>query len=298
MKRAYVTGGSGFIGSNLIRRLINEGWLVHIIVRKESNLDCLKNLTEKIVIHYYDKSTQSVINSIENAKPDVVFHLASLFISEHTPQSVSSLVESNILFSTQLVEAMSIMEIKKIINTGTSWQNFNNKSYSPVNLYAATKEAFECILQYYIEVFSFEVVTLRLYDTYGADDKRPKILNLIKKASESGESLAMSPGTQLLDLLHVDDVVNAYIIASERLTKNEVVGHEIYQISSANLITLKDLVEKFCLIAGYKLHIDWGVREYKNREVMIPSYFKNNLPNWKPVITLDAGLLKMTKNYE
>ena len=68
---------------------------------------------------------------------------------------------------------MKEVGVKILVNTGTSWQHYENKDYSPVNLYAATKQSFEAILQYYVEVASLKAITLKLFETYGLDDPRP-----------------------------------------------------------------------------------------------------------------------------
>src|SRR4051812_1833664 len=97
-------------------------------------------------VEQFDRgSTERIVARLKACKPDVVFHLASLFVSDHRVQDVQNLVESNLLFGTQLLEAMAQAGVKRIINTGTSWQ-----CPHPFNLYAATKQAFESILGYYV----------------------------------------------------------------------------------------------------------------------------------------------------
>ena len=69
-------------------------------------------------------------------------------------------MSSNITFGTQLVEAMVANGCYQFVNTGTSWQHYENDEYNPVNLYAATKQAFEDILRYYVETSALRVITL------------------------------------------------------------------------------------------------------------------------------------------
>ncbi|MBT7545408.1 MAG: NAD-dependent epimerase/dehydratase family protein [Kordiimonadaceae bacterium] len=290
---ALVTGGTGFIGVNLIKRLILSGWIVHLIVRQKSDLNVLKGSIKNITVHKTDGHTSSIVKIIAKSKPIIVFHLASLFLSGHMPRDIVPLINSNVKFSTQLLEAMNESGIKNIVNTGTSWQHFENNAGSPVNLYAATKQAFESILQYYIEANFFKVITLKLFDTYGPDDPRPKLFHLLEKISKTQEPLAMSPGEQLIDIVHVDDVINAFMIAAERLLTLQVTNHDRYAVSSGDPISLKKLVSIYEKETNIKLSIQWGGRPYRDREVMTSWSRGEIMPGWAPKVSLSNGIKQM-----
>jgi nucleoside-diphosphate-sugar epimerase len=217
-KTALVTGATGFIGSHLARRLVKDGWAVHAVVRSSSKRDLIHDIEHAIHFHIYDGTIDSMQGILAESRPDTIFHLASLFLSQHQPRDITALIQSNITFGTHLVEAAVVNGCFQFINTGTSWQHYENEDYNPVNLYAATKQAFEDILKYYVEAHGVKVITLKLFDTYGPDDPRPKLMNLLKRAAETGETLEMSPGEQLIDLVHVDDVVEAFCTAQELIT--------------------------------------------------------------------------------
>lgn len=289
---ALITGATGFVGSHLTKQLVSQGWQVYILTRKESRLPrMLEGIQLVNLVH--DGSTQSIIDCVSRAKPSVVFHLASLFISEHAAEDIASLIQSNILFSTQLLEAMRASGVQKIINTGTSWQHFNNEEYNPVCLYAATKEAFDAILEFYIQAYTIKVVTLKLFDTYGPEDQRQKLFSLLNKAAKNSETLDMSGGEQLIDLVHVDDVVAAYIAAAEYLTVGKIIRYEKYAVSSGCALSLKELVELYIQVTGKRISVNWGARLYRSREVMRPWTNGFSLPGWRPSIELSEGLKKV-----
>jgi len=288
-KKYLISGGSGFIGSHLAKRLIDLGNEVHIIIRPSSNIDLLKGYEDNIIFHEYDGTYYSLDNAIKNSKPEIVFHLASLFISQHNPADIEKLIFSNILFGTQLVEAMVQNGVRKLINTGTSWQHYNNSEYDPVNLYAATKQAMEDIIKYYCEADKLCAIHLKLFDTYGPNDPRPKLMNLLKRAIRSGEVLEMSGGEQLIDLVYVDDVVEAFYIASESLFNTKTINCS-YGISSHSPIKLKYLIKTVEDVIGRKIPIKWGGKPYKTREVMIPWNTFSCLEGWKPKTELKEGL--------
>ena len=116
-----MTGATGFVGAHLVRRLIKEDWETHIITRPSSTLMSLSDVRNKVIVHQHDGSTNSMIKIVENAEPDIVFHLASVFLAQHKPADIESLVQSNLLLGTQLVEAMTLQGVTKLVNTGTSW---------------------------------------------------------------------------------------------------------------------------------------------------------------------------------
>jgi len=297
-KIALVTGATGFVGSHLVRRLIKEGWKTHIITRSSSSLTQLEDVAGKVIVHQHDGATSSMINIVKEAEPEIVFHLASLFLAQHTPEDIERLVQSSLLFGAQLAEAMTLQGVTKLINTGTSWQHYENEDYNPVCLYAATKQAFEDMLKFCVEASELKRITLKLFDTYGPDDPRPKLFTLLRRVAEEQTELAMSPGEQLIDLVYIDDVIDGYLQAARRLLDNKVSGMEEYAISSGNPISLKDLVAVYGRIVKKPMPINWGGRPYRFREVMVPWNKGKNLPGWKPKVGLIEGIKRMEKTEE
>lgn len=288
-QRALITGASGFIGAALTRRLLADGWEVHLLLRESSSTDSLPAASDKLHLHRHDGSTVQLIAIMRAAAPDLVFHLASLFLAAHKPEDIERLISANLLFSTQLVEAMSACGVSKLVNTGTSWEHYQDEDYNPVCLYAATKQALNAILRYYVEVNGLRVVTLKLFDTYGAGDSRPKVLNLLKRIANEGSTLGMSPGEQLVDLVYIDDVLDAYLLAAAQLpTQTEAMTE--YGVSSGQPMALKDIAALYARISGKPLNIEWGGRPYREREVMVPWHSYRTIPGWQPKISLAQGL--------
>ncbi len=287
---ALVTGAAGFVGGNLVRSLLADGWATHAIVRPSSDTTVLRGILGNGNVHVYHGNTGCLVDALLGVRPDVVFHLASIFIAEHTTDDVDPLVQSNILFGTQLLEAMTVAGVSTIINTGTMWQHYEGREYSPVSLYAATKQAFQDILQFYCEARGLRAVTLELPDTYGPGDKRPKLLFLLDRAARTGETLQMSPGEQFLDLLHVDDVVRGYEAAADNLLSGHLPSPSQYRLSSGSPVRLKDVVELYRQATGRTVGVAWGGRPYRAREVMEPRSSVPVLPGWQPNIGLKDGL--------
>lgn len=288
---ALITGATGFIGSNLVHHLTTRGWEVHCFVRISSDKSVLDS--SKVIFHTTDGSFESIDRVMKSVQPDVVYHLASLFLAQHTAADIDALCASNVSFPTKLVEAMVENKVFNLVNVGTAWQHYHLKTYNPVCLYAATKEAFETILKYYIGISALKVTTLKLFDTYGPNDTRKKLFWALVNSLKNGSSLEMSPGQQKMDLVYIDDVVRAFERAGERMVSGRSRQWETFSINSKKPRTLKQVVALFEKTAGQSLSVQWGNKPYRTREVMEPWKGTPWLPGWKPTVSLEQGLKKL-----
>jgi nucleoside-diphosphate-sugar epimerase len=160
-----------------------------------------------------------------------------------------------------------------------------------VNLYAATKQAFEDIAKYYIETSKIKFVTLKLNDTFGPNDTRPKIFNLWDKIAKTGETLDMSPGDQIIDISYIDDIVAAYERLIEIFENGEIdINGKSFALYSDNRLTLKELACLYEKITNRELNINWGGRPYREREVMIPWENGEKIPGYRQNITVEEGI--------
>ena len=289
--RVLLTGATGFIGSQLALRLVVEGHEVAVVVRPDSRLDVLQAIIPRITVHIYDGSYESLVRALEVSRPELVIHVASLFLAQHKSSDVARLIESNLNFPAQLLEAMSQVGTGYMLNTGTSWQHYQNEIYNPVNLYAASKQAFEALLEYYVKAQGLKVITLKLFDTYGPGDFRPKLFSLLRRTARTGNILRMSPGEQEIDLVYIDDVLEAFLMAMQRL--NIVTTAENYAVSNSMRLSLRELTHIYGEATGYMLNVEWGGLPYRPREVMTPWTGGQLLPGWKVRMPISEGIVRM-----
>lgn len=291
--KILVTGATGFIGRNLVVKLTDSGHDIYAIVRKNSDTS---NIDKRVKLYSYDGDINILIDFFKAEQFDGVIHLASHFLAAHTPDDISSLITSNIAFGTELLEAAKSADVTWFINTGTFWQNYENEEYNPVNLYAATKEAFENIAKFYTQTSDLVFTTIKLNDTFGPDDSRAKVFNLWTKIARSGERLAMSAGEQIIDISYIDDVISAYAQLVNLLEKNAAQhNNKQYVVTNQERLRLKDLAKIFETATSTKLDIEWGGRAYRDREVMFPYSLGNVVPGWKQQYTLEEAIRNTVK---
>ncbi|MCK9401171.1 MAG: NAD(P)-dependent oxidoreductase [Bacteroidales bacterium] len=287
--KIFITGATGFIGKHLVKKLVEEDHeiTINLFGEEQSPFDDTV-FTYKLNETNIPKDTEYLIRE----SFDGIIHLASLYLTIHKPEDAVKLIDSNVRFSTYILECASQAKLKWFINTGTFWQNYQNADYSPVNLYAATKQAFESIAKYYIETNQIKFATLRLCDTYGPDDTRPKIFNLWELIAKSGESLDMSAGEQLIDISYIDDIVDAFLLLANHLQTDhpDISNGAVYAVKAEKLYTLKELAAIFEEATSFKLNINWGEKPYRDREVMIPWGKGSIVPGWMPKIDVQDGI--------
>lgn len=293
--KCIITGATGYIGSHLLRYLLDNGWDIHVIADPKFGYANIGDVLDQIDVYEYNGDVDKLCTFFKNVDADVVFHLAAAVITNYLPSQIPVLVQSNIQFGTEILEAMKESKTRLFVGTGSYWQNYNSDEYNPVDLYAATKEAFEQMIQYYVDAYQYRSVTLRLFDVYGEDDTRPKIWTLLRDIAGTEKVLDTSPGEQLLDLVHISDVCTAYESAYKYLKTKDTSCREVFGVFSGNRISLKDAIKCFEKYTAKSIHVNFGGRKYKEREVMKPVTTLKSLPGWAPKISHEEGLEKLAK---
>ncbi len=288
--KILVTGATGFIGKHLLRRLLADGHTVHAVIRSTSSQGMLDEL--HIAPFVFENNVDALTAFLTKEKFDGIIHLASLYLKQHKPEDTFKLVESNVAFGTALLEAAAQSATPWLLNTGTFWQHYQDAPYAPVNLYAATKQAFQDIAQYYIQTSPVNVVTLQLSDTFGPDDTRPKIFNLWAKIAKTQETLEMSGGEQLIDISYIDNVIDGYVQLAQLLSADgqRTLQGKVFALTSGNPIPLKQLASVFERVTKVSLSIKWGAKPYLPREVMQPWSKGEKIPGWEPKISTEEGI--------
>lgn len=295
MHRALVTGVTGFVGSHVARGLLARDVEVHAIARAGAHFDRIPDVVERIVVHVDDGTTGSLRAAVDAAEPDATFHLATNFIGEHGSDDVAALVADNVAFPARLADALA-GDAHPFVNVGTAWQHVDGAGYRPKNLYAATKQAFEDVLRYYTDRDLLRAVTVNLYDSYGPLDHRPKLLAALLGSLRTGDVLAMSSGVQLIDLVHVDDVVRALLLAADLCAATLATDSSrdrMFAVSSGRPLALRELVDVLGAVAGRPVPVAWGARPDRAGDMVELWEAGPPVPGWRPEIELEAGLAAM-----
>jgi nucleoside-diphosphate-sugar epimerase len=280
-RRAVVTGATGFIGRHLTERLVADGWEVTALVRDEAAADL------GCAVVRWPTSGDGLVAVFEDAAPQVCFHLATRFQTNHTPADVVPLVDGNVTLAALVGEAAASVPGCRVVNTGTYWQHFEGADYHPTNLYAAMKQASEDVLRFYALVGGVPLVTAVIFNAFGPGEPARRITSLLVDAALTGEPLGASPGGQLVDLLYVDDVVTGLVQAA---TLDLAEPASRFEVCSGRLVRIQDVADAVAEAVGRAPQVEWGARPYGPGEMFERWPVADPLPGFTPRVSLVEGL--------
>lgn len=292
--KILITGITGYIGSRLARSLLPDH-KVYGLVREPLHTEYVKDIQNSIRLKTVDGSYTSVESALREIQPDLVYHLATYYTGAHGAEVTPAMIASNITFGAYLLEAMYVCGCSAFVYASTIMAHYGGESYRPLNLYAATKQAFSDLLAYYTDAGILRAVTLVLSDTYGPNDHRSKVLNLIRDAAIKGKSIALSDGSQDYDVVHIDDVVRAFCTAGDRILHNSSARkNETFQVCAVSPLTLRQTVELMSNVSGFSSEtLGWGKRTKSAREIQKAIRLYPILPGWEAQISIENGLRDM-----
>jgi nucleoside-diphosphate-sugar epimerase len=291
--RALVTGATGYIGGRVARHLLDVGWRVHAVVRPDSER---RRLPGAVVCHVHDQSAVNMARIVRDAAPDVVFHLASQGQTQprHSVETLDNIVAANIGFGAQLLDAMESAGAHRLIEAGTNWEFDAAGHFRPNNFYAATKQAFRVLANYYVQRYGFSTTTLLLYDVYGPDDWRGKFLSHLVSALKRNETMAATPGEQIVEFVHVDDVAHGFLVAAQELMRADArPALRSYRLDSGRRLALREASALMTRLAGRPECVRFGGRPYPPEQIMEPLAVGPRPPGWGPEISLEQGFLML-----
>lgn len=289
MKKVLITGITGYIGSQLAKTLISH-CAVYGLVRQPLNTTYLSpELQKQLTLFPCDGSAESVLAALESSRPDMVYHLAACYTTAHDVDAISQLLASNLSFGAYLLETMHELRCNRLVYTTTVTTHCTGTEYHPSSFYAATKQAFTDLVEYYVGIGTLNAAGVALSDTYGPGDQRPKVLNLIRRAILESAPLDLTSGRQVFDAVFIDDVVRGLVCAANATEYGEK-AHQLFQLSSLEPYTLRDTVALLLQVNGLKFKANWGRRPDPNNLAERPIRIYPTPPGWKPKIAREDGL--------
>jgi len=287
-----LTGATGFLGSHLLPRLINENYDVIILKRSFDSVCKIKKLLSRF--RSYDLDAIDIEDVFKGNRIDVIVHIATDYGKDifDGQNRVIRLINANIEFPARLLELASRYKIRYFINTHTA-------SHSKYLFYSATKNAFLEIAYFYSANYDFKFVNMIIEYIYGENDDDIKFIPSVINKILNGEKIEASGGEQERDFIYVGDVVNAYMLLLSQMDKIKE-SHTEFNVGTGNVMSFKSFVEKIEEAIGSKALISWGVVPYRKNELF---YSKadisriNKILGWHPEISLDQGLLNTVHWY-
>ena len=280
--RILITGATGFIGQKLLKRLTDQHHTVAIHSRKqphEVDSDVLLFTGE---LNQFQKEIIAFL-------PEYVFHLAGSSIYPKNAEEEVELWSANVLYGNALLRILKEIPGLVFVNFTTSLAYDGTELY-PFSYYALTKANFVQSLQYYTRYYNFRVFNLILYTIYGKGDKTKRALNYILDSLDASEPISMSPGEQLMDFIHVDDVVGLCIQLLEHSPNKKM---EEIHVGTGRGTTLKQAAQLIALLSHQKANIHFGSIPYRSEEKMVNIAPISQNRFWKSSVEIETGFLSL-----
>jgi nucleoside-diphosphate-sugar epimerase len=306
MSKIIITGASGFIGSNLVKKNLKKNE-IYISTRKNSNLWRLKDIKSEINIEKINFGNKSNIESIINKiKPNYVFHLAT-YGGYQFQQDVQTIVDSNISSSINLMQSLSEYgRLEKFVNIGSSSEygpkpkpmNETNLA-EPISPYGIAKLTQTNFAKYFFIKYGLPSVTLRLFSVYGPLEEPGRLIYDIMTHILKNNLLKLTSKNIKRDFIFVDDVIDAI----KKISNTSNIEGEIFNVGSGKNYSIEDVVKIVQCKLKKDLNVSWGntekqkTFETKNPWIADISKIKKEL-KWSPKINLETGLTKTFEWYK
>lgn len=289
--KILITGATGFIGKTLVPYLYSKGVTdIALLVRDKNKATALfPDVPLSLITVNNVKWRDEVISY--NA--DIVLHMATLFNTKCDAQNALKIIETNILLTTLLLEAISHTDCTHFINIGTfSEYLYGAGEYFPNNLYSASKIAVRPIIQYYQTQSTWKWINIIMYSPYGKKNEHKKVLDYMIDAMDTPYPIKFSKGEQILDFIHVNDIADFFLTL---LNKRAILINNFYEfhLGTGEGHSIKKIAHLMEIIFGKKIKAQWGGMDYRKFDTMyaVAPIAKNiEILNWRAKISIVEGL--------
>lgn len=298
-KTLFITGANGFLGANLLRRLIAENkWNIHVLLREKSDLSGIKDLLPLMQYHYGDlKDADGLKKIVYLAKPSGIFHLAASNILSGVTAPYGEVIESNFIGTANLLKALEDLDYDFFINTG-SFLEYGKKNRlvsetdlcEPSEVYSLSKLAGTLYAQSSARLSGKPIITFRVFTPYGPYVSKGRLTYEIISKALAGEDIHLTSSGVSRDFIFADDIIDLFFEASEKARQYK---GEIFNLGSGKSVSIGEVADHVLKRLKSKSKIMWG----SFRSVSYDSdFWQANMSktfasfSWRPKTPLAEGI--------
>lgn len=300
MKNTFlVTGATGFVGSNLVRELVNNQQRVSILARNKNLNWRLLDIADKLDIYEGDIQSENLQKIVGQIKPDYIYHLAGYGNLPHE-DDIYKMIDINLKGTINLINAVKKNPFTLFVNTGSSGEYGLKESpmkesdlLMPINNYSVIKSAITLYCQKEAIRNDLPIITLRLFTPYGYYEGANRLIPDVALSAIEERPIKVSSPSHVRDFVFIEDVINAYLQATK-------VTHEpgsIYNIGTGVQYSVNNIVEEVKEITQTKSAVEWGAVAKQARYIE-PSMWQADIAKakeilqWQPKNSIESGLKK------
>ena len=287
-QKILITGSTGFVGSNILNLLLKKNVYIYDVLRnknkKNKKIRDLKKNKNYSPIFY--KKFNDLERELKKIKIDIVINCAAYYTGKNDIKNIENLVQTNIIFCSVILESLK-NKIKKFINFGSMMEYSHGNQFSPKNFYAITKYTFQKIEEFYkLNYKNIKFYDLKLYETYGDNDVRKKIIPTIIKSYSKNKSVKIVSKNLIMNFVHIESLVKViYMIIFNKIKEGE------YCLKNNKFIKIQKLINTL----NKKLKKKIKVKYLSSKNISNSTKQLKNFPYWNDKKNLEEFLFKKLK---
>ena len=306
-RRVLVTGATGFIGSHLSRRLVNEGAEVHALTSGVSSVYPVRlvDLHGRIQIHGANLTDRAAMETlVARSQPAIVFHLGAYTHVGKSWDRIQECVQTNIQGTVNLLQALADSGYERFVSTGTSeiYGSIDvpfreDAAVNPESPYAVSKYSAELCSKNLHRAYGWPIVMLRPFNAYGPAQSPDRVIPEIIVRALRHEALKMTQGRQTREFNYVEDLVTGFLLAAT----TEGIEGELFNLGCGEETSMRDVATLILDIMGNPIEPAFGALPDRPGEIwrMCSDSTKARQKfGWEPSHSLREGLAKTIAWYE
>ncbi len=302
-RRVLVTGGAGFIGANLTRRLLALGATVHVVVRPTTDLWRLNEIADALVLHRLDLRDEDAVTAVVGrVKPAVVFHLAAAGGHPTTAEEKEEARGCSVLATANLLEGLRRLHSVRLVHAGSGLEYGPHDGVlqeqhvgEPATFRGAVKAAASRLVRDFARAADRPAAVLLLSHVYGAWEGPRRLVPRLMGAARHGEEIAITSADARRDLVFVEDVVDALLRAADR---PDLRGEAI-NVAAGRTCTIAEVASAVESVSRTGLAVQVGAYPLRPVDGAHSYHFDISraaeLLGWLPRFELTAGLQQTWK---
>ncbi len=308
-KNVFVTGAAGFIGANLVRKLIKFNNRVHIFIKKSTDLWRLKDILNKIHIHYSSlEEPKQLIEVFQQYHPQIIYHLAA-YGTYPNQSEVSEMIKTNILGTANLISSLNSFNYECFINTGSSSEyGLKNKPMQendllePVSFYGITKVSSTYLCCVFAKTYQKPIITLRPFSVYGPYEKPTRLIPTLISRISQNKLINLTIKNITRDFIYIDDLIDCYLQIPSVI--NPKIYGEVFNIGTGQQYSNEAVAYLISRLIKKQVRIKFGAyptRAFDTHFWVADITKIKKILQWKPKYKLQDGLKKTIlwfKNHE
>lgn len=304
-KRVLVTGATGFVGANLVRRLVKDNYEVHILTRETSNLWRIEEIYHELIDWKVDlNDLKNLKKIVEKINPEYIIHLA-IYGGYPTQKDEKEIFNVNLFGTINLLKALENIDYKCFINTGSS-SEYGKKNErmietmlcEPNTNYGIAKLAATLYCQNKAKESNKVIGTLRLFSPYGPYEEKGRLFESVCNEIIEKKDLNLSNPKVARDFIYIEDVVEAYILV---LKNPEKLKGNIFNICSGKQQRIEEIVEVIKLGIDETIKVNYNTNNGRSFDTLFwegdNSKFKK-IYNWELKNSLKQGIIETLNWYK